>query len=281
MTSTVEAPPAPAHAAHGHGAHDPHLAHHFDTPEQQFDAGKLGIWVFLVTEVLFFSGLFCAYAIWRKNHPEIFVYAHHYLSTFWGAVNTGVLLFSSLTAAWAVRSAQLGNKKGLILNLVLTLVCAFGFLGVKTVEYGSKISHGTLPGQFYEPHPDSVLITTDGYTKVLGTAGDLARESLIKEHGAGYQPSEEELNARTLAVISAHDPEPPAVRTFFSIYFCMTGLHGIHVVAGIIVFLWILARAMRGDFGPRFFGPVDYSALYWHLVDLVWIYLFPLLYLIK
>lgn len=281
MTSTAEAPPAHAHAAHGHGAHDPHLAHHFDTPEQQFDAGKLGIWVFLVTEVLFFSGLFCAYSIWRSEHPEVFVYAHHYLDTFWGAINTGVLLLSSLTAAWAVRSAQLGNKSGLILNIIITLICAFGFLGIKYVEYSAKWHHGTLPGRFYEPHPESVLITTDGYTKELGTAGDLALAELRAEKGADYTPSDVELGERAVQVIAKHDPEPEAVRTFFAIYFCMTGLHGIHVVAGIIAFLWILGRAMKGEFGPTFFGPVDYTALYWHLVDLIWIYLFPLLYLIK
>ena len=118
---------APEGDPHGHDAahgHDPFLAHHFDTPKHQFESGKLGIWIFLATEVLFFGGLFCAYAIYRSLHPEIFVYAHYYLDTFWGAVNTCVLIVSSLTAAWAVRNAQLGEKKKLIINIIATVVLA-------------------------------------------------------------------------------------------------------------------------------------------------------------
>src|SRR3982750_682891 len=120
----------PGHDDHGHGAY-PFLQHHFDTPQQQFDAGKMGIWVFLVTEVLFFSGLFCAYAVYRSTHPEIFIYAHHFLDKPWGMVNTIVLLFSSLTMAWGVRCAQTNNKNGTVLCLAITLICAFIFLGVK------------------------------------------------------------------------------------------------------------------------------------------------------
>lgn len=130
----------------GHDAHHghPNCAHHFDSLEHQFDAGKLGIWVFLVTEILFFSGLFCAYTIYRANHPEVFVYAHEYLDKFWGAVNTCVLLFSSLTMAWAVRCAQVRNRTGLITMLSLTLLCAFGFLFIKYVEYSHKWELGLL-----------------------------------------------------------------------------------------------------------------------------------------
>src|SRR6188474_2407245 len=106
--------------AHGDG---PHLAHHFDTYQQQFDAGKLGIWLFLLTEVLFFSGLFCAYTVYRGMHPEVFVYAHYFLNTTMGAINTCVLLISSLTAAWAVRNAQLAQRKLLVLNIIITIAC--------------------------------------------------------------------------------------------------------------------------------------------------------------
>ena len=284
--SSTEAPPAPAHAdphEHAHGDPEEHLAHHFDTSGQQFDAGKLGIWVFLVTEVLFFSGLFCFYALWRKNHPEIYLYAHHHLDTFWGAVNTGVLLFSSLTAAWAVRCAQLGKQKGLILMIVLTLLCAFGFMGVKTIEYGGKFGHGIGPGKFYNPHPEHVVITANNYTEYLGHAGEIAEERIRERENLApdAEIDHDAIVAESIVVIEEHEPEPETVRTFFSIYFCMTGLHGIHVLAGIFVFIWILMRARRGDFGPKFYGPVDFTALYWHLVDLIWIYLFPLLYLIN
>jgi cytochrome c oxidase subunit 3 len=359
MSSPTHAPTAPApHAAHadahGHAAHAPHLAHHFDTEEQQFDAGKFGIWLFLVTEVLFFSGLFCAYSIWRSEHPEIFLYSHHYLSTFWGAFNTCVLLVSSLTAAWAVRCAQLGNRSGTLWMLGLTILGAFGFLGVKTVEYSAKISHGTLFGKFYHPHATHQIVTAENYSVLLGTAGGLAEgriaaldeagraaleaearaaavdralaaavaeqgvadvaslpeevraevtrevnEELTADHAAhahgfhshegesgghasfhGSELEHEMLELEAHRVLAEHEPEPRAVRTFFSIYFAMTGLHGIHVVAGIIALAWVFFRARRGDFNPKYYGAVDYTALYWHLVDLIWIYLFPLLYLI-
>ncbi|QDU84066.1 Cytochrome c oxidase subunit 3 [Planctomycetes bacterium Pla163] len=292
-TSTTAAD-APHDAGTGHGddhAHDVTLAHHFESHEQQFDAGKLGIWVFLVTEILFFSGLFCAYAIWRGLHPEVFIYSHHYLDTFWGAVNTVVLLVSSLTAAWAVRSAQLGDQKNLVRNLLLTIVCAFGFLGIKTIEYSAKVHHGTLPGEHFKPHPSAMVLVEDG--EYIGVAGDLARKELglvDPEMPAGLTEEQElalvEARAHAIELYSAKlveqaDPVPPSVPTFFSIYFFMTGLHGVHVVAGIIAMFWLLKRAKRGDFTPKYFGAVDYTALYWHLVDLIWIYLFPLLYLIS
>ncbi len=286
--STTATHPAAAHADldphdHGHGDPAEHLAHHFDTPGQQFDSGKLGIWVFLVTEVLFFSGLFCFYALWRKNHPEIYHYAHNYLDTKWGAINTAVLLLSSLTAAWSVRCAQLGNRKGLIAMLCVTVLCAFGFMGIKTVEYGNKIHHGTLFGKYYHPHASSVVITENDHRDFVGIAGEMA-EARLRERdqlGPDAHIDHDLIEQEAIAVIAEHEPEPESVRTFFSIYFCMTGLHGIHVMAGIFIYFWIIKRAVRGDFGPKFYGPVDFTALYWHLVDLIWIYLFPLLYLIN
>ncbi|MHC4260960.1 MAG: cytochrome c oxidase subunit 3, partial [Planctomycetota bacterium] len=178
MSTPTAAPPAHSEAHDGHHDHPDHLAHHFDTEEQQFDAGKFGIWLFLVTEVLFFSGLFCAYSIWRAEHPEIFIYSHHYLSTKWGAINTGVLLVSSMTAAWSVRCAQLGNQRGTVAMLALTILGAFGFLGIKTIEYTAKFEHGTGPGMFYHPHPSHQIVTTDAYSTLLGTAGAFAENEL-------------------------------------------------------------------------------------------------------
>ena len=131
--------------------HAPQLAHHFETPKQQFEAGKLGMWLFLSTEILLFSGLFCAYAVYRANHPEIFVYAHKYLDVTLGGINTVVLICSSLTMAWAVHCAQRGHQRGLVVLLALTLLCACGFLGIKYVEYQHKWKEGLLWGTRFEP----------------------------------------------------------------------------------------------------------------------------------
>ncbi len=230
--------------------HAPHLAHHFDTPRQQFAAGKLGMWIFLLTEVLFFGGLFCAYAVYRANHPEIFLDADKYLDKPLGAINTAVLIFSSLTMAWAVRSAQLSQRRGLVLCLALTLACAAVFLGIKYVEYRHKWEEGLKWAGAYAPkHEQERPATPDASLPVSPAA-----------HG--------------------HGSEPHNLGIFFSIYFAMTGLHAVHVIGGMGVIAWILRRAVRGDFSADYFSPVDYTALYWHLVDMIWIYLFPLLYLI-
>ncbi|MEO8179746.1 MAG: cytochrome c oxidase subunit 3 family protein [Deltaproteobacteria bacterium] len=275
---------------HGHGqdpehAHNPFLAHHFDSPRHQFEAGKLGIWIFLITEILFFGGLFCAYAIYRSLHPEIFVYAHYYLDTFWGAVNTGVLILSSLSAAWAVRNAQLGEQKKLVFNILATVALACCFLCVKYVEYAHKFHEQTLPGRYFNPEHE--VWELPSYQKAHGHAAGHAAvegEGHAAVAAAPAEPAPPGL-APAPGAEAKHPPpgapvRPRNVGVFFSIYFCMTGLHGIHVVAGIITWLWILRRALRGEFGPSHFGAVDYAALYWHLVDLIWIYLFPLLYLI-
>src|SRR3954469_22632596 len=144
MTTTAHSAPShppeggpgePAHAdAHGH-AHPKFLAHHFETPQQQFDSGKLGVWLFLTTEILLFSGLFCAYAVYRANHPDIFAFAHEYLNKWYGALNTIVLIFSSFTMAWGVRASQLGQRKLCSILLGITIACGAMFMCVKYVEY--------------------------------------------------------------------------------------------------------------------------------------------------
>lgn len=205
------------------------MQHHFVSMEQQASSAKLGMWLFLAQEILFFSALFMAYFVFRYLYPETWLGAHYQLDATMGGVNTVVLLFSSFTMALAVRSAQLGDNKKIVMWLAITILCAFGFLAVKYVEYSHKFHLGLLPGSAYS------------------FEGDIAGR-----------------------------PE-----LFFTIYFCMTGLHGIHVVAGIIVLAWILVRAQKGHFTSRYYTPVENVGLYWHLVDLVWIFLFPLLYLIK
>lgn len=249
--------------AHGHDdAHGHHgsrfIQHHYDDAQHQFDSGKLGIWLFLVQEILFFSALFVAYIVYRTQHPEIFEYGSKYLDTTMGAINTAVLILSSFTAAYAVRAAQLGQKKILIGCLLVTTLCAFGFLTIKFFEYSGKIHHGTLYGAKFDPH-----VLPDG-------------SPMPAESAAAAQPAA----TGDEAVVDVSKRPPPNTNMFFTIYFAMTGLHGIHVLGGIVVFVWLLIRAIKGHFTPDYFGPIDYAALYWHLVDLIWIFLFPLFYLI-
>ena len=206
----------------------PFLQHHFHTASQQKSSAKLGMWLFLAQEVLFFGGVFVAYAIVRYFYPETMLAAHEHLSVPMGATNTVVLLFSSLTMALGVRAAQTGDQKQLQLMLWLTIACAFAFMVIKGFEYNHKFHEGLFPGKYY---------------KGEGIAG------------------------------SPH--------IFFGLYFTMTGLHALHVVIGIGILFWILIRAKRGEFGPLYYTPVETVGLYWHLVDLVWIFLFPLLYLVK
>jgi cytochrome c oxidase subunit 3 len=220
------------------------VAHHFESRKQQFEAGKFGMWAFLVTELLFFGGLFVAYAVYRQNHTELFQAASNYLDTTLGAVNTVVLLVSSLTMAWGVRCAQLGQKRGLLVTLTLTLLCATTFMVIKGFEYEAKIHHGLFPSHAaFHPH-----VLPDG--RPFAEASPEVLESMR------------------------------GLRTFFGIYFCMTGLHGLHVLIGMGLITWLLIRAKKGHFGPKNFAAVDFIGLYWHLVDLIWIFLFPLLYLI-
>ncbi len=400
--ATIEAgPEIDTHDGHDHD-HPAWLAHHFDTPEQQFDSGKLGIWLFLVTEVLFFSGMFCAYAIFRMMRPEVFEGCSQFLNTKLGAINTGVLLFSSLTMAWAVRCAQTENYKGTTGLLAATLSCAMVFLGVKAIEYSHKWGMGLLPAGLFtydpaNPHPADVpnylayisapfaialigvvvwlvvsllkgdkfqiavakpltvvclcffvgvglgmilesggsqghaAVHVDGIHEMdhpldpteehaaeaaadvaasetelgeekteLSEGGDFAvQERLATEStnsglqsrlaaleqqaalsGAGIVHDKEEV-AGGISSVSEDVLTPSRAGVFFSIYYCMTGVHAMHILGGIVVLVWLLVRSVRQDFNRRYFGPVDYVGLYWHLVDLIWIYLFPLMYLIR
>jgi len=300
-------------SAHGHGAHhDPHLAHHFDTPEQQFTSAKLGMWVFLGTEILMFGGLFCVYSIYRHNHPLVFKFAaESYLSTFWGTVNTIILITSSLTMAWGVRAAQLNQRKLLIVCLVLTLLGAAGFLVVKSIEYTHKWDEHVWVGQWNKYNADNnatykdappaqpttrsaALVAPPPVSAGVGLADanvgvdisqirpryDYALSQTIqpppvKEATEKDSPEDADVNYRQLS-----DSDQWRVNTFFSCYFLMTGLHGIHVVVGMGLITWILMRSVKNEFSSEYFTPVDLVGLYWHLVDLIWIFLFPLLYLI-
>lgn len=260
--------------------HAEHLAHHFDTAEQQFESGKLGMWIFLATEILLFGGLFCAYAVYRSNHPEVFMYAHRFLDRTLGAINTAVLICSSFTMAWAVRCAQLGRQRALVRLLAATIALAACFLGIKYVEYQHKWKDGLLWGKRFHakleaPAGAAPTLPAAAPTPALATNPD-ERSSILP---AAIGPRGLAVTGRP-ALAEGEAGAPKDVQVFFAVYFLMTGLHGIHVIAGMTVLSLMLLRARRGEFGPSYFTPVDLSGLYWHLVDLIWIYLFPLLYLI-
>ena len=307
-------------AGHDH-AHPPHLAHHFETPRQQYDSGKLGMWIFLATEILMFGGLFCAYAVYRANHPEVFMYAHHFLDRNLGAINTVVLIASSFTMAWAVRAAQTGQKALLVALLIVTLFGGVGFMVIKSIEYYAKWDHMVFVGPanaFYTQNdvftnPDKLdhakhYVEGDhgsAHGANHGDAHTADAEHAAETHVAAVSPADHSVIADAAvapAGLNASMLNPEAAKAagtghqiqfsdltpleqerthiFFQIYFLMTGLHGIHVLIGMGLIGWILMRSMKGDFGPQYFTPVDIVGLYWHLVDLIWIFLFPLLYLI-
>lgn len=233
------------HAGHGHSGHgvptrqrsfeglpheNPKVASHFRSLEDQNDAGKLGMWLFLTTEVLLFAGFFCSYAVFRMLYPEAFHNAsHYYLNWKIGLMNTAVLLLSSFTVAMSIRNAQLNQQGWLRFNLLITILCGLFFLVVKVIwEYIPKIQKGELPMGLY--------------------------------HYSG----------------GLHDQEP----IFLSIYWVATATHGVHVLIGVILLVWLLIRAFKMHFGPKTYLALENVGLYWHLVDLIWIFLFPLLYLI-
>ncbi|WP_456441136.1 cytochrome c oxidase subunit 3 family protein [Caldithrix abyssi] len=204
------------------------LQHHFADAEQQRESAKLGMWIFLVTEVLLFSGLFVFYAVYRALHPDMFINAHKYLDVYLGTINTVVLISSSVTVALAIRSLQLNKSKVAARYLLATLLLAAVFLVVKYFEYHHKFELGQLPGKFY-----------------------------------------------TFQGIEGTNPH-----VFFSIYFMMTGLHGLHVLGGMVAIFIMWIKTIKGHFNSEYYTPVENTGLYWHLVDLFWIYIFPLLYLI-
>ena len=217
-----------AHAdPHGH-AHHPALQHHFQTLDQQHEAATLGMWVFLVTEVMFFGGLLMAYLLYRVWYPGAWAEASRELSIALGGFNTVVLIASSLTMALAVRAAQTGWRRGTVGWLLATMALGTTFLVVKYFEYADKFRLHEVPGANFEWH--------------------------------GRYPQQAEI--------------------FFSLYFGLTGLHALHMVVGVGLLSVITWMASRGRFTPEWYTPVEISGLYWHFVDIVWIFLFPLLYLV-
>jgi len=233
--------PAPGHPAPG-GEHHPALQHHFADLDQQREAASLGMWVFIAQEVLFFGGLFAAYAVYRSQYPAAFSAGSHHLSWRIGFANTLVLIGSSLTMALAVHAAAVGKARRVVGFLLATILLGSVFLGVKYFEYGEKIRPCLGDG----PHAGCLV------------PGERFDASVLHLEGA----------------------EAGHAQIFFSLYFGMTGLHALHMIIGIPIILAIAFLAGRGRYSPAYHSPVEIVGLYWHFVDIIWIFLFPLLYLI-
>ena len=221
------------------------LAHHFDSYDQQRESASLGMWLFIAQEFMFFGGLFAAYLWYRMDNPEIFAIASSHLDIKLGGLNTAVLIASSLTMAMAVREAQLARAKRVVLFLLATFVLGGVFVGVKYVEYSEKFAHNTVPGPHFEFHDDSPAVA-----------------QLMAEKGF------------------THEHIESRAELFYSIYFAMTGLHALHMVIGMALIIWLLFPAWKGVFNADYHNPVECFGLYWHFVDIVWIFLFPMLYLL-
>ena len=215
-------------------AHTAHHLHQFETAEQQYEAASLGMWAFIIQEILFFGGLFGAYTVYRNTYIDAFTAGSHHLDIFWGTFNTIVLIASSLTMALAVRAAQTNAGRNAITGwLIATIILGCAFLGVKYIEYSDKWHHHLIPGSMFQWNDPAFPEVTLGNAKI-----------------------------------------------FFSFYFVMTGMHALHMVIGVGIMLWMIAKVRRNEISAQYFTPIELSGLYWHFVDIVWIFLFPLLYLI-
>jgi cytochrome c oxidase subunit 3 len=241
-------------AEHTEHADRPELRHHFADEEQQRNAAALGMWWFLGTEIMFFGGMFCAYLIYRLKYFPEFAAASRSLDLKVGTLNTAVLICSSLTVAQAVRAAQMGKRMLQVKLLLATLFFGLVFLGVKAYEWENKYKEHHIP-------------TFDFNAK------DLMRDN---QHLFGLDKLQNDPHALQVreAEIQQHS------QIFFALYFALTGMHAIHMIVGVGVFSVITWMAWKGRFTPEYHTPLEIAGLYWHFVDIVWIYLFPLLYLI-
>ena len=301
-----------ADTIHEHHYHPPGLQHHFEDMGQQQESGTLGMWMFLVQEIMFFGGMFTVYLVFRSKYPMAFAAGSNHLDVYWGAANTVVLIVSSLTMALAVHFAQLGKRNLQVILIIITMILGTVFLGVKAVEYTAKYKEGIVPitglnqrteklfkeskegtgtaqGRVGRQDPLESLDTGLGekggehgeehYTNVKGDFQwkDTSLVAIAQE--GNYLTESEKIgyfNNGEISQVKFQDK----VRIFFYIYFVMTGLHALHMIIGLAIMTWLLWKAWRGTFTRDYYAPVEVTGLYWHFVDIVWIFLFPLLYLL-
>ena len=223
----------------------PQHRHHFETVAQQREAGSFGMWLFLLTEIMFFGGLFFAYLLYRNWYYDAFVVASHQLNVPLGGTNTAILITSGFFMALAVWAAEVRKKDMLVWTLILTTVFGLAFLGIKYVEYHEKWEKHHIPGAHF----------------------DISEFVNPAAHGINERPLPPDMAQRT--------------QIFFFLYFAMTGMHALHMIIGIGLLVWLIRRAQRGDFSAGYVAPIENFGLYWHFVDIVWLFLFPLLYLIN
>jgi cytochrome c oxidase subunit III len=232
------------HAEHTHVSLPQHR-HHFETVEQQREAGSFGMWLFLLTEIMFFGGLFFAYLLYRNWYYDAFFTASNQLSIPLGTANTAILITSGFFMALAVWAAEVRKKDMLVWTLILTTVFGVAFLGIKYVEYHEKWEKHHIPGEHF----------------------DISEFVNPAAYGIKEKPLPPDMAQRT--------------QVFFFLYFAMTGMHALHMIIGVGLLFWLIGRARRGDFSAGYVAPIENFGLYWHFVDIVWLFLFPLLYLIN
>jgi len=233
-----------------HAESHPALQHHFENMEQQREAGTLGMWVFLVTEIMFFGGMFLAYTLYRSEYPAAFASGSNHLDITLGAVNTGVLILSSFTMALAVYGTQVGKRQLQLFCLAVTIVLGLTFLGIKAVEYKDKYVDNLIPGTLIPGRPFNPGVQVPGEP--------------FDEHRLHLLPGATVKN----------------VEMFDWIYFAMTGMHALHMIIGVGLLSFLLFFSVKRRYGPEYHSPIEVTGLYWHFVDIVWIFLFPLLYLL-
>ncbi len=241
--------PPEGYVEHEHHVTLPQHRHHFETEEQQREAGSFGMWLFLLTEIMFFGGMFFSYLLYRNWYYEAFVVASNTLVIGWGAINTVFLISSGFCMALGVYYAEIRNRRMLVLMLWLTTFFGVLFLGVKAIEYTAKFKDHHVPGSSFN-------------------VKEFINPPIDAKTGKAEQPAL---------------PPDMAQKTqvFFFLYFAMTGMHALHMIIGIGLLFWLIYRANRGEFSAGYVAPIENFGLYWHFVDIVWLFLFPLLYLIN
>ncbi len=306
-----------AHSSDKFVYHEPGLQHQFDDMKQQEESVSIGMWMFLVQEIMFFGGLFTAYLVFRSRYPLAFAEASNHLDAFWGGLNTLVLIVSSLTMALTVYYAQKSNRIMQVIMILLTMFFGTVFLGVKVIEYTDKYNSGLIPVAGWNKKTDRAEPVM-AVASVGETAVDRFRlpfETAVKAAGDPSAPKKPYVNPTgefqwnygkhvlDYALDKERTTQQPyltadervgyfsngqfdankyrdKIRMFYFIYFVMTGLHALHMIVGLGLMAWLLWTAWRGYYNADYYAPVEMSGLYWHFVDIVWIFLFPLLYLL-
>lgn len=248
------------------------LKHHFDNLEQQHAAERLGMWMFLVTEVMFFGGLFVAYTAYRYYYPHEFEYASSHLILWIASVNTALLITSSLTMTFAIRAAQKGQKKALASYLWLTFALGAGFMGLKGLEYYQDYEERYVPGRLFaqeyaRAEQELAGVSAAEAEKYQFKGGQQHWAQDLARHNHGKPPGD-------VGRIS-----PERVQLFLCFYYIMTAIHGLHILIGLGCILWLLNETYRNKIPPQNYSTVEVVSLYWHLVDMIWLFLMPLLYL--